>query len=283
MFKKIELPEQEIIEKYLANESLQKIAIKYNVSSSVIRNRLVKNNIKIRKSTQKIIFDDKFLFSKTPEAYYFWGFILGDGCLSEKGPKDTYKALTITLNEKDKNILSKFCNWLKINDDNIKYYKNTVRLNLFGSLFQIDLSKFGCVPTKTYNPVIPNIENQFIKPFILGLIDADGSVAWKKPRTDNNRPITNKKSLEHSISLVGNQPIINWTIEKLREINFNGNINTQLVNNKSQSKRWRVQRIQDVLDLAQILEIDKYESFILQRKWSKLIEDVKLLSPKPEL
>lgn len=268
-----------LISDYIAGKTASKLAKEYNVSSWSITNFLKENNIKIRSIQDlKIKFDENFFFRECHKTYYFWGFILGDGCLITH--KQGHKYITISLKDTDKCILLNFCKYIKINKSHIKTYSSNklhpdfkyVRLEFYGNFFKSDFSKFGIVSNKTYNPVIPNISTEFIKSFLLGLIDADGSVAWKKPRTNNIYP-NRKTSFEHSISLVGHPLIMNWVINQFRLLGFNGNINTQMV--KGKWKRIRIQRKNDVFNLAKILELEKYYNLCLKRKWENLYKEIK--------
>jgi len=269
--KLLEDNKSQIIADYISGKSIKALAKEYNVSGWSIKNIIIKSGIKLRSLIDlKIKFDESFFFRDSPETYYFWGFMLGDGCLISH--KQGHKYITISLKENDVKILEKFCEWLNmdyihikrgINNHNTKY----VRLELYGSFFKNDFSKFGFVSNKTYNPVIPEIDAKFIRPFIMGLIDADGSVAWNKPRTNNIRPHI-KQQFENSIQLIGHPLIMDWVVASIRTLGFNGNINSQII--KGKWKRIRIQRKQDVADLSRILEIDKYYHFCLERKWSNL-------------
>jgi len=211
-----------------------------------------------------------FFSEEKPETYYFWGFILGDGSLITH--KQGHRYLSISLKETDRSVLERFCQWLNLSQQKIKrgtnnYQTNYVRLEVYGNLFKQDFTKYGLVSNKTYQPIVPQLDGELVKPFILGLIDADGSVAWKKPLTNNKHP-HRKVQYEHSIQLVGHPLIMDWVIGQLRLLGFRGQINHQLVKNKW--KRIRIQRKLDIIELAQILNLTKYYHLCLERKWKDL-------------
>lgn len=266
-----------LIAAYASGTSVQALARLYQCNDWTVKNFLLKNKIKTRtRADNKIKFNDQFLLNLTPESAYFWGFMLGDGSLIQR--KEGYRFLTVTLKNTDLSILHQFCDWLQMDYKHIKTGINNhgthyVRLNLNGQTFYQDLSKFGFVPRKTYNPVVPQIELEFIKPFILGLIDADGSVAWQKPRTNNKFP-HRRVTYEYSISIIGHPLIMDWVENQLYILGFVGNINSQIVKNKW--KRLRIQKKDDVLSLARLLQVNNFSQFLLQRKWKSLIEELQL-------
>jgi hypothetical protein len=163
------------------------------------------------------------------------------------------------LHNKDKCILLQFVKWLNLPKECIKHYNQFVRLDLSGDVWQQNWAHLGLVRNKTYNPSILSVPNNYLKPFLIGLIDADGSISF------------HKKS--HSISLINHPQNIDWFTDAIKSLGFNGNINSQIVNNKW--KRIRIQRKQDVIDLANLLEINKY-SFILDRKWKELKSQINI-------
>jgi hypothetical protein len=198
---------------------------------------------------------------------YFYGFSLGDGCIT-KNSRGTKYIYTLTLKYIDDCIMKNICKWIDLPETNIKYYNNrktkVARLVLSGDIWQRDWSDFGLVPRKTHNPSILNVPNEFIKPFLIGFIDADGSIAFEKLRKGNRK--------ENSIQLVGHPKNMDWIIDQFRKLGFNGNINSQMV--KGKWKRIRIQRKNDVIELGKILEIDKYYSIALERKWKTLYDRI---------
>lgn len=248
---KLDSYRNEIIDDYKSGTTATYLAKKYDISNWSIKNILIKNNIKIRSSSDlRIKYNDLFFENKSDELYYFWGFILGDGCLATDKKR---KWITISLNEKDIEILERFCDWLHIEYDNIKHYKyNVCRLNIYSDAFKQDLLKFGIVSNKTYNPIIPNIEKEYIIPFLLGLLDADGHIDFKYGKSYN-------------IDIVGNPVIMNWYNQQINLLGYNGDI--KYFYPKKKWKRIRVRRKNDVINLSKIFNIKKYYHLLLKRKW----------------
>ena len=274
---------KELIKDYNDGVAAKKLGKRYDVDGKTIALFLDQHNIKRRKFDPSLFeYDEKFFIKDTPEKYYFFGFMLGDGCLSTNG---TNKYFTITLNKDDKCILLQFCKWLNFKKKNIKTYTNKlgtyVRLNLAGNFIHDgDFSKYGLVKNKTYDAVIPDIPKKYIAPFLLGLIDADGTVAWKK----KEKNICARKGWQynHYIYLCGNKLLMDWAIDQLRSMGFKGNINAKLKAGASKEKSkkdfifecFRIQRKQDILDLANLLNIKKFFPILLKRKWKSLYTEI---------
>lgn len=262
----LEENKQKIIDEYGAGKTAAQLARDFGVNHWSITNILKKSGIKIRTcSDLRIKYNEDFFIKNSDELHYFWGFVLGDGCLTESSGR---KYLTITLHKKDVEILEKFCKYLQIDVSNIKYYKKKYcRLCIYSDYMKRDLSKFGVVHNKTYNPSIPKIGPKYIIPFLLGLIDADGTTAF---------------GYQYGIEIVGHPKIIDWAVEQLHLLGYDGDIKYQFPKNKW--KRVRIRRKNDVIDLINILDIKNYKHLLLDRKWSIayqfLIGDLELTSSK---
>src|SRR3990167_5000416 len=214
----IKLDEATIVKDYLAGVGVAELARRCEVSDWTIKNRLQKHNIKTRSWFDlKDQFDEDFFFRDSQEFYYMMGFALGDGALVFGRSQC---CLTFTLKYIDRCILENFCKWTNMNQTKIKTYRNgyTVRL-VFNRPWMKNFSHLGLVSRKTYHPVIPTIPHDYIAPFILGLIDADGSVSWMKPMTNNKFP-HRKIQNEHTLSLVGHPLIVDWVVSQLRALEF---------------------------------------------------------------
>lgn len=244
--------------------SLSKLAELYNVNEWSIRQLLKENNIELKKNVQrKYNFDIEFFKQESNELYYMMGFILADGNISQNINNKQF-TLSICINQKDICILQQFCAWTGLNISAIHDFRKNFKKIAFNNSNLLNdgyiFSKFGIIPNKTYNPIEPNINIQYIKPFILGLLDGDGHIKY-----DTSKP-------SYKINLVCSTTIINWYIKVLNEIGFNGKI-TKISPEGKVWSRANIQKKQDVLNLAKLLEIDKY-SFILDRKWKNLKQNL---------
>ena len=119
------------------------------------------------------------LLDDTPEAYYWMGFLMADGCFH-------YNRLLIALAFQDENLLIKFLNFLScdnnIHSDNIK----TVLTIMDTYSVPLLRQKFDINKRKTYNPPknILWMEDDLLYSFIIGFIDGDGSILKQYRRED---------------------------------------------------------------------------------------------------
>lgn len=221
---------------------------------------LKKYNIPIKKRItdkyRKHSFDISFFLNESPKSAYLFGFALGDGCLIQNKQRNQYQ-LSFQVDNKDEYILEQFCEWTncpKVAIGHTKSGLSQLRFNskkLFG---EYNFTKWGLIPNKTYEGIIPNIPEHLVRPFIIGLIDADGSISWRSP---NNR-----------ICLTCSKPIIEWYISTLRFLGFSGSITHINVPNKSWA-RANITKQKDIISVSKLLEIENYPYF-MERKWNKI-------------
>lgn len=116
-------------------------------------------------------------FSKdSNELYYFLGFISADGYISDN-------EIEIGLNEKDIDLLKRFRNIIV--PEKPLYYKqktNSYTLKISCKHFTCYIKEFLGMNTnnKCYELKFPNIPNNFIKDYIRGYVDGDGTIDTTK-------------------------------------------------------------------------------------------------------
>jgi hypothetical protein len=208
-------------------------------------------------------FDVSFFFTESERLAYMMGFILGDGNL-KLDKKDSSYRITITAHPSDFNHITMFCNWIRFNPNNVVFSKKVKRCDfiLHDKSFDIQseyFKKWGIVPVKTYNPIIPIIpmlnNKKMLRLFLIGLLDADGYMAFKYGK-------------RYTIQLVGNKVIMDWVKEKYKELGYHG----QLIERWNENQVWSVIVVQnklDVLELAKALDIKNCD-FSMNRKWSDI-------------
>ena len=97
--------ENYIIKLYNKGKTQKEIARIFKTYNTTIRRVLLRNNIKIRSNSEIQSFIDKNPFSNNSKSDYFLGLLIADGCISNG-------KLTLSLHEKDKNILYEFAKFL---------------------------------------------------------------------------------------------------------------------------------------------------------------------------
>jgi intein/homing endonuclease len=124
----------------------------------------------------------------TEEKAYWLGFMYADGYVSYSIENRNYEA-SIELKASDYEHLMKFNKSL---NGNVQVsYRERERWNKIHKICSIrfhskelveGLMKHGCLPNKTFDIKMPNINDTLIKHFIRGFFDGDGSVYHRKDR-----------------------------------------------------------------------------------------------------
>lgn len=171
-------------------KSLRACADLVGSSPGVIRRFLVEQGVEIRsyalnkKKVDKEKVKDKTYFSKEREnANMAWlmGFLASDGSISSKN-----NSIKIGLSAKDKEILERIREELKLKDNHVSSYTTSngfdvVELRWTCAQHKQDLARYGIIPNKTFNLKPPyELNSQYYLDFIRGYFDGDGSVSQKQ-------------------------------------------------------------------------------------------------------
>lgn len=125
------------------------------------------------------------LMNGSNEAFYWVGFILADGCVSEDRPKNKKSLsqvmrLSITLNIIDLEHLIKYRNF--INSGVVRIYNDKAAINTYDGTKEL-MTNFNINLRKTYNPsdfsYYENYSREQLLSLFCGLLDGDGSVTYK--------------------------------------------------------------------------------------------------------
>ena len=134
---------------------------------------------------QKIRYDKEFFKNWSAEMAYVLGLIFTDGNLHIRKEKSGYGLGVLTFAQKEKELVEKF---LKLMDCDAtirfkerKELENTTAGELY--YFSIghndlanDLIKFGLTPRKSLDMQFPEVPDEFLRHFVRGLFDGDGTV-----------------------------------------------------------------------------------------------------------
>ena len=258
--------ENKILKLYQDGYGTTYIANLIGVKYPSIRKFLQRKNIKIRSKAdaailscdrrKKYLFNKKFFTNPSWQLAYFAGFCLADGSLYIT--KNTSR-LTISIHQDDKNILEHFCQWMQYPLQGIvPGTNNKMALRISDPVLVNNLKPYGIVPNKTYQPNLKlNIPNQYIKPFLIGFIDGDGTLKY------------NLKT-GYRFGIVGNKITIDNIVNLLQQIGFNKDF---VIADDPVDKVWKrvcLYRKQDICDLVSLLEPNKY--FYLKRKWQNYLD-----------
>lgn len=148
-----------------------------------------------------------FFYSNTAESAYWLGFIYADGCVSIK----SNKVLSIALNSLDRPHLERFCDVLGLPKTKIRDTQRVVKgIAYNASELQISskylckaLIECGVVPNKSLvlkPPSLDIVPYEFIRDFIRGYIDGDGTIFLKDCKVVN-------------VTVLGTYDMIDWISE----------------------------------------------------------------------
>lgn len=178
-----------IIKDYKTNQfTLAKLGLKYHVTGGTIAYTLKQNKIKIVRKKQGTgrkrkypLNDDYFNKIDTEDKAYFLGLLYADGCNYSKR-----NLITISLQDRDIDILQKFNKYLKHNKPlrfvakRTKNHVNQYRLDLVSKTMCESLISLGCIPNKTLIlkfPTYHQVPKHLFHHFLRGMWDGDGCIS----------------------------------------------------------------------------------------------------------
>lgn len=181
-----EAEKQDIIDKYHINTA-KELGLKYGVSCSLIT-KIWSEAEKKGKINYTYHFDPNYFEDiNSYDKAYFLGLLAADENIFIPKNKKRQGIIRITLQEQDKNILETFKKYISCNKP-LHICKKEVKgqthyyyeLEIVSNKMVADLKKYNIVPRKTYNFIMPKLQNDLISHFIRGYFDGDGSITVKR-------------------------------------------------------------------------------------------------------
>ena len=209
---------------------------------------------------RKFEVNDAYFSTINNENSYYAGFIAADGNIDTKNSK-----LTIGLSSKDKTFLETFLSNLDstytVKDSISKEQYECSTIYITSKQICEDLySNFNIYPNKSLTLTPPNLENEFLDCFIMGLIDGDGTIGYSA-RKEGTQP-------SFYISVVGTKEMMELVKNRFE---FILKKETSKLFQRDSSKNFYQYRISD--RQARIVFLYFYEKYnylpTLSRKWSK--------------
>ncbi len=164
---------------------------------------------------KKIRYNENFFKEWSAEMAYVLGLIYTDGNLYVRKDKSGYELGILSFAQKDKELVEKF---LKLMDcdatirfkERREFAKTTAGELYYFSIgsndIAKDLLKLGLTPNKSLDMVFPEIPDKFMRHFIRGLFDGDGSVYLESRKSIRVKLLSGSKGFIKSLNrlLVGN-------------------------------------------------------------------------------
>lgn len=240
------------------SKTIKEIANCLNLTYSQVRHR-IERHLKITPSKRKKHYHNEAFFKEdSRDKYYVLGLVSADGNLYNDNYKNKYK-VSISLHYDDISLLKNINN-LICNTNLISTRKNNKmsELVLYNEVIYNEIKKNGITERKSLSIKFPNIPKEYIKDFIRGYFDGDGSLTVSK--------IGNYKKL--TIQFLGTYDFlkgINNTINKELNISIKNITNTK---SKIKCLRYYTLEAEAVLDW---LYEDSCNNLKLYRKYNKYI------------
>lgn len=180
--KEVPVTKNQLVELYV-NQGLstREVAVKINRSQSYVRVMLDRYSIPTRESgiaqalKRGVQFNEKFFDEWSEEMAYVLGFIYADGSITDN-------RLTVVLQRRDRPHLELIADLLDFPKDRVMNTMSSngyecVRLAFSRKYTAGRLKELGVVPNKTATLAMPNIPKEYVRHFIRGYFDGDGTVS----------------------------------------------------------------------------------------------------------
>lgn len=172
--------ENEILKRCFANtakDELLSLLPKRTWTAIVAQGERLELKRKIDKP--KLAINEDYFKSWSSNMAYILGLILADGCITEGTYKGYSDSLKFGFKLSDIEIIEKIKKELKA-EHKISINKNSARFSIVSQKLVSDLKKLGISYRKSLNEKIPKVPNKYVKDFIRGVIDGDGSIMIDK-------------------------------------------------------------------------------------------------------
>lgn len=177
--------EQEVVEKYKSGMGTVVLGREYGVSANVIRAAVIRNGLTPRTRADAYELLSPSVkhelmrgMSLSPQAAYWIGFIVADGCVT-RGKHGSWRTC-IKLILSDISHLEKLKNYLEA-ETNLHISKNTVTLSIPSNILAENLMEHGITPRKSLTVKAPDYL-KYNRDFWRGVIDGDGCIDAKRKR-----------------------------------------------------------------------------------------------------
>lgn len=137
----------------------------------------------LRRKTDKPKLDiNESYFKKwSPNMAYVVGFILADGCIIKGTYKGYSDSLKFGVQTQDRDILEKIKYELKSKHKlSVTKTKNAVSFSISSQKIVDDLKNLGIIYRKSLKEIVPTVPTKYVKDFIRGVVDGDGSIQLDK-------------------------------------------------------------------------------------------------------
>jgi hypothetical protein len=168
--------EDTILRKYFYKAKKKKLlALLPRRSWGAILARGERVGLKRRLNKPTLRVDENYFKKWSSNMAYILGFILADGCIVKSKRKGYSDSLKFGVHFRDADILKKIKRELK-SEHKISEVGNALHFSIASQIIVNDLKDLGVTYRKSLNENIPKVPKVFMRDFIRGIIDGDGSI-----------------------------------------------------------------------------------------------------------
>ena len=135
--------------------------------------------LKQNRNHPRLTIDENYFKRWSSEMAYVLGFILADGCIIEGTYKGYSDSLKLGVHKKDIDILEKIKQQFT-SEHKISLGKEAAHLGIASQIIVDDLKKLSIGYRKSLRENIPNVPKKYVRDFIRGIVDGDGSIHFDK-------------------------------------------------------------------------------------------------------
>lgn len=174
--------EREVFNERESGIKRKDILNKWSISERHLREIIYKFGGKVKKTGGWYSFNENYFEEiNTEDKAYFLGFIVADGCISDK-------TNAIRIIQKDTYILEKFKIYIEFNGDIfVRKDKKISYITISSSKTKKDLEKLGIHSNKTMVVKYPNIPENLQNHFMRGVFDGDGCISLRNDNRNNSQ------------------------------------------------------------------------------------------------
>ena len=223
-------------------------------SCAVSRSSIFKPGHHLNDSVKRGNSLNRLIDEKTPQSFYWLGFLIADGSFYSKGKFE------LGLAEKDLDVIEEFSKYISYSNK-IMYREDTKSYRIsFANSIDIPrfMEEYGIQFRKTYNPIdfniLRNYSREQLLALLIGIIDGDGSI---QPNSSPNA---------FCITITAHKSWLKFYQELMSSLDIPEHISER---SDSNTLTIRICR-REILQLLQDVIVSN-NLFHLKRKWSKLM------------
>ncbi|MBU1292326.1 hypothetical protein KKH07_02535 [Patescibacteria group bacterium] len=171
-------------------------------------------NLKRKIDKPKLKVNEDYFKKWSPNMAYILGFIFADGSITKITHNGSSDRLSFGQNKKDIDILRKIKQELSA-EHALSITQNAVYFSIFSQTIVDDLKKIGVLYRKSFRKSpgkIPDIPQKYIRDFIRGIVDGDGSINFSKSGQQKSYPNLSICGKKEIMTFIRNYFLSNFNI-----------------------------------------------------------------------